>query len=99
MADQADATVASPAPARSAAIPAIAAAPVFPRPPAITKTWPYRPLFESLARGRNRDEKSGGPDNESKTLGFPSTISGGVPIGATCTLPASSHAGDNTRHG
>ena len=71
IADAAEATVESPAPARNAAIPAIAAAPVFPRPPAITRTWPYRPLFESLNRGRNSGAKSAGSDNESKMFESP----------------------------
>src|SRR5580693_7961126 len=99
IADAAEATVESPAPARNAAIPAIAAAPVFPRPPAITRTWPYKPLFESDTRGRNNAAKSVGADIESRMLGSPSNISGGVPIGTTCTSPASSHTGDNTRLG
>ena len=45
-----DATVTSPAPALSAAIPAIAAAPVLPRDPAMTSTRPKSPLCESADR-------------------------------------------------
>ncbi len=51
IADSGQATVTRPAPARSAASPAMAAAPALPRDPATTSTWPNLPLFESRARG------------------------------------------------
>ena len=41
------ATVLSPAPARNAAMPAIAAAPDFPNEPPTISTWPYMPLLLS----------------------------------------------------
>ena len=51
------ATVLSPAPARNAAMPAIAAAPDFPSEPPTISAWPYIPLFESIGRGASRREK------------------------------------------
>ena len=44
-------TVTSPAPARNAENPAIAAAPALPTDPPITSTCPYIPLLESRGRG------------------------------------------------
>ena len=51
MALAAEATVTSPAPARRAAIPAMAAAPDFPRDPATTSTCPNVPLWPPRGRG------------------------------------------------
>src|SRR5262245_32286426 len=45
------ATRTSPAPDRSAAAPQSAAAPAIPRDPAMTSTWPNRPLWLSGGRG------------------------------------------------
>ncbi len=39
-----------------------------------------QPLFESLTRGWNSDAKSAGSETESRMLGSPSYISGGVPM-------------------
>src|SRR5271157_3853473 len=79
------ATVTSPAPARSAAIPAIAAAPDFPSDPPTISTWPYMPLLLSRGRGASSDAKSRAVVTSSFNSAW--IAASGEPIGATITGP------------
>ena len=93
IADSAEATVTSPAPERNAEIPAMAAAPVFPRPPATTSTWPYMPLFEFGFRGANNSRNSPGSLRLSCALSRNCT---GEPISPTTISPHASYCGQST---
>ena len=87
----ADATVTSPAPARSAASPAIAAAPVLPRDPATTSTWPNVPLCPAgRARRQQLAEHRRLHQREPRR---PSYNSGGLPIAPTISSPMWSQFG------
>src|SRR5215472_13196401 len=85
--DSGVAMVTSPAPARSAALPAMIAAPVFPTDPATINAWPKEPLCDSAARTRGNPANSSGPAH--RTFPFPtSSISaGGDPISRTTKRP------------
>ena len=90
MALWAEATVTSPAPARSADSPAIAAAPVLPREPATTSTWPYVPLCPARARGASSSRNIAGSTSESHASAY---NSGGLPIAPTISSPMWSQFG------
>ncbi len=62
----AEATVTRPAPARRAAHPAIDGAPVLPREPPITSTWPNVPLCPAGGRGASRSRNMAGSTSESQ---------------------------------
>ena len=79
------ATVASPAPARNAAMPAIAAAPDLPSDPPTISTCPYMPLLLSMGRGAKNAARSCAVVTSS--LSLDSMAASGEPIGATITGP------------
>ena len=66
MADSSDATVTNPAPARSAAIPHMAAAPVLPCDPAIASTCPKVPLCPARGRGASNARNMAGSTSDSQ---------------------------------
>ena len=74
-----------PAPARSAAIPAMAAAPDFPNEPPTISTCPYMPLLLSRLRGASSAAKSRGVVTSRFRLD--TMASDGEPIGATTIGP------------
>ena len=77
------AIVTSPAPARNAAMPAIAAAPDLPSEPPTISAWPYMPLLLSIGRGASNVIKSRAVVTSS--FSFDSTAASGEPMGATTT--------------
>src|SRR5271165_1829730 len=87
IAPAADATVTRPAPARYAAIPAIAAAPGLVLDPATTRTWPYWPLFEFFGRGANNRAISASVVSLVVSSGLDSQRASGLPMGTTWRVP------------
>ena len=83
--DRGVATVERPAPARSAAIPAMAAAPDFPSEPPMMSTCPKFPLFASTARGAKQAWMSG--QAITSRLSFDWIASAGEPIRPTTISP------------
>ena len=84
-------------PTRSAPTAARCAAPVFPRDPATTSTWPKSPLCASRPRGL-APAAAGSSRVSSRTSGpsRPSMTSSGMPMSATTRSPARSRAGGRT---
>ncbi len=68
MAPAAEATVTRPAPARSAAMPAMAAAPVLPREPPTTSTCPNVPLCPQGGRGASNSRNMAGSTSDSRRV-------------------------------
>ena len=80
---------------RMAARAASAAAPVFPRDPPTTSRWPYVPLWAS--RGRSGKSRATSARSTRNVAMSRPTSSSGIPMGTTCTRPASAAPGPASR--
>ena len=92
----AEATVTRPAPARRAANPDMAGAPVFPREPPTTRTWPKVPLCPSRGLGASSSRNIRGSTTDSHASSYSDS---GLPIGPTCSSPAWLQFGGSTSAG
>ena len=89
------ASVVRPAPARAAPSAASSAAPVLPREPPITSTWPNVPLWASRGRGGRRPATSRA--SRSVVAGATAAIAaGGMPMSTTSRTPVCSTPGCTT---
>ena len=93
MALEAEATVTSPAPARRAPRPVMAAAPVLPREPATIRACPKVPLCPPRCRGASSGANIDGSSSENHASSY---SEGGLPMAPTMSSPACSQLGANT---
>jgi hypothetical protein len=92
------ATVTSPAPARSAPRAASTAAPAFPTDPATTRTWPKVPLWAPAGRS-GRSRAASAASVQLSAAPSSATTASGIPMSTTDQRPACSPAGSSTRQG
>src|SRR6266849_5257710 len=68
------------------------AAPLLPREPATTRTWPYKPLCESTERTRGKSANSWGSTHRKLLLPISSTSAPGEPMATTSSAPTAAQS-------